>query len=630
MLRTVPLALRASAAALRAGAAALSLAAALALTAAGPASAAVPRDGWGLGIADDSYLTPGARLPDDFRALGPRTFRLQIHWNAACTPGRIESARDWIAQARDLGAEQIAVTFKENPAVDCGDPANCGRQPTEACYAARIGEVVRALAADVDVWGPANEPNLGDTWLPGTAGARLLARYWVAFGAVLRAWDPSAQAISPEFADRSDLGSLAPYVNAYKEAGGGFGNYAGYHAYWGVHAMSRVPTDELATLVPPEVPIWITEVGAFGVNPGRSIADSDREQARRVQWMLNAPDGLANHPRVARISYYHLQASQSPDLWDSALSNSDGTPRPSWLIWCAAAHGGDATGCHDGADAVARADDGALVVGRSSGGALLGAQGWTEAPFAATQLADVTGDGRADAIVAGEAGVLVRRSTGDSFGEPELWSAAAATGSLAATFADVTGDGRADAIAVDPAGIEVRRSTGEWLGPAERWSRSAFDAFAATHFADVSGDGRADAVTVEVGGVTAVRRSTGAGFGAAEYWAPFYGAPSTHFADVTGDGTADAIGPGAGGVILVRSSFGDGFGWNEPWTEPSSAKPLETHFVDVTGDSRADAVAITTEGAVIVRRSRGNHFTAPELWGGGYTGGALFGDVTRG
>jgi hypothetical protein len=50
----------------------------------------------------------------------------------------------------------------------------------------------------------------------------------------------------------------------------------------------------------------------------------------------------------------------------------------------------------------------------------------------------------------------------------------------------------------------------------------------------------------------------------------------------------------------------------------------------VTGDGRADAVAITSEGAVIVRRSRGTHFTAPELWAGGYTRGALFADVTRG
>src|SRR5918997_4793440 len=129
------------------------------LAAAAPASAAVTRDGWGLGLADDSYLTPGFPIPDDFRALGAKTFRLQIHWNAACTPGRIEAARDWIAQARALGAEEIAVTFKENPTVDCGDPASCGPQPTEACYAARIGEVIQALAPDVDVWGPANEPN---------------------------------------------------------------------------------------------------------------------------------------------------------------------------------------------------------------------------------------------------------------------------------------------------------------------------------------------------------------------------------------------------------------------------------------------------------------------------------------
>jgi len=48
---------------------------------------------------------------DQLRALGPKTFRLQIHWNAACTPGRIESARDWIAQAREArqGCEPVQV-----------------------------------------------------------------------------------------------------------------------------------------------------------------------------------------------------------------------------------------------------------------------------------------------------------------------------------------------------------------------------------------------------------------------------------------------------------------------------------------------------------------------------------------
>jgi FG-GAP-like repeat len=598
------------------------------LATAASASAAVPRDGWGLGIADDSYLTPGARLPDQFRALGPKTFRLQIHWNAACTPGRIESARDWIAQARDLGAEQIAVTFKKNAGVDCGDPVNCGRQPSEACYAARIGEVVRALASVVDVWGPANEPNLGDTWLPGTEGARKLARYWVAFAGVLAMFDPTAQAISPEFADRSDRGSLAPYVNAYKAAGGGFGSYVGYHAYWGVHAMSRAPTDELAALTPPEAPIWITEVGAFGVNPSRSIALSDTEQAIRVDWMLNAPDGLANHPRVGRISYYHLQASSDAVFWDSALSRADGTPRPSWLAWCSAAHGGNAAVCQDGADAVALGSDGAVTVGRSTGNRLLGAAGWTGAPFRATQLADVTGDGRADAIAASADGVLVARSTGTSFGAPEPWASGPARG--ARVFADVTGDGRADAVAVDPTGIVVRRSAGDRLGPEERWSQSVVDGFGTTRFADVTGDGLADAVGIELGGVTVVRRSTGVGLGPREYWVPFFGPVSTHLADVTGDGLADAIAAGAGGPILVQPSSGNGFGAAQVWTESPFAGTLQTQFADVTGDRRADAIAITTEGAMIVRRSRGTHFLAPELWAGGYTRGALFGDVTRG
>jgi hypothetical protein len=327
-------------------------AAALAATPPPAASAAVPRDGWGLGIADDSYLSPGTRIPDWFSVLGAKTFRLQVHWNAACTPGRVESARAWIAQARSLGAEEIAVTFKEHPGVDCGDPVNCGPQPTQACYGERIAEVIQALAGDVDVWGPANEPNLGDAWLPGTAGARRLAEYWATFVVRVAALDPDARMLSPEFADRPDLGSIAPYVEAYEEAGGGFGDYAGYHAYWGVHAKSRGPTDDFGGTIPDGVPIWITEVGAFGLNPARGVVSTEADQADRVDWLLNDPGGLANHDRVARLSYYHLQASADPTTWDSALARADGTPRASWSTWCAAAHGGDGSLCRVGADAV--------------------------------------------------------------------------------------------------------------------------------------------------------------------------------------------------------------------------------------------------------------------------------------
>ncbi len=40
-----------------------------------------------------------------------------------------------------------------------------------ATYGASIRQVIAQLASYVDVW-PANEPSVGDSWLPGEGGAR--------------------------------------------------------------------------------------------------------------------------------------------------------------------------------------------------------------------------------------------------------------------------------------------------------------------------------------------------------------------------------------------------------------------------------------------------------------------------
>jgi FG-GAP-like repeat len=128
-----------------------------------------------------------------------------------------------------------------------------------------------------------------------------------------------------------------------------------------------------------------------------------------------------------------------------------------------------------------------------------------------TYFADVDGDGKADAIVRNELAfglrvLIVRRSTGANFKLPnEEWAAGPDVGSRGTFFADVDGDGRADAIAVndnpDPAtygpGVLIRRSTGNSFGPIEDWGGFApYLELVGTYFADVDGDGQADAIAV--------------------------------------------------------------------------------------------------------------------------------------
>jgi hypothetical protein len=126
----------------------------------------------------------------------------------------------------------------------------------------------------------------------------------------------------------------------------------------------------------------------------------------------------------------------------------------------------------------------------------------------------------------------------------EDWTYGPYYGAVGTFFADVTGDGKADAIVVDGMNrITVRRSDGDWFLPNEDWGPGGYYGWWNRYFfADVSGDGRADAIIVTQYGVF-VRRSWGHTFTLLETWSqiPYLGHRGTDYADVTGDGRADAI-----------------------------------------------------------------------------------------
>jgi FG-GAP-like repeat len=86
------------------------------------------------------------------------------------------------------------------------------------------------------------------------------------------------------------------------------------------------------------------------------------------------------------------------------------------------------------------------------------------------------------------------------------WTGGPYYGSRGTFFADVTGDGKADAIAVNddtikPAAVWVRPSDGsQFLGlptvANQAWTEGAYYGSRGTFFADVTGDGKADAIAV--------------------------------------------------------------------------------------------------------------------------------------
>jgi len=250
---------------------------------------------------------------------------------------------------------------------------------------------------------------------------------------------------------------------------------------------------------------------------------------------------------------------------------------------------------------------------------------WSNGPYFGTDVsshqniyfADVDGDGKADAIVSNPTGIAVSLSDGTQFQRYDPWTREPFFGSVSNRinnyFADVTGDGKADAIVVNQSGITVRRSNGRRFEGNETWTREPFIGGLGNYFADVTGDGKADAIVVNTNGIT-VRPSDGERFLRNEQWTnePLYGNATLYFADVNGDGKADAIIVHSNG-ITVRLSDGRRFLPGRTWVRHAYYGAIATAFVDVDGDGKADAVVVNPD-EIAIRFSDGERFVDTESW----------------
>ena len=200
------------------------------------------------------------------------------------------------------------------------------------------------------------------------------------------------------------------------------------------------------------------------------------------------------------------------------------------------------------------------------------AHGWNNTSYTRT-LADVNGDGYDDAVGFGLDGVYVALSDGlGSFGSVSKWVTAfdQAHGwnnnDHVRTLADVNGDGNADAVGFGLDGVYVALSNGSnGFGSVSKWVTAFDQAHGWTNsahvrtLADVNGDGYADAVGFGMDGIY-VALSNSSGFDSATKWSS--GAfDSGHgwtvtdhtrlFADVNGDFRFDAVGFGLDGVYVA-------------------------------------------------------------------------------
>lgn len=240
-------------------------------------------------------------------------------------------------------------------------------------------------------------------------------------------------------------------------------------------------------------------------------------------------------------------------------------------------------------------------------------------------MADVTGDGKADAVAffGANGNWYVATSNGAMFNTYSLWRDGHGTNSDKQFLADVTGDGKADAVV-------FFKSTGSWYVAASNGNGfNSYSLWKSGHgvgstnqlVADVNGDGKADAVTFTgASGTWHAATSTGAGFNNPTQWRTGHGVGSTNqlLGDVTGDGKADAVVFFTGnGSWYVAASNGATFDGYSQWASNLGTGSVEQLLADAVGDSKLDAVVVRTDKKWSVGASGGSDFSAAgsvELW----------------
>jgi len=271
--------------------------------------------------------------------------------------------------------------------------------------------------------------------------------------------------------------------------------------------------------------------------------------------------------------------------------------------------------------------------------------GWASQDQYPRHVADVNGDGYADIVGFGTAGVLVSfGSAGGTFtgaavkladfGQASGW---ATDNGFHRELADVNGDGRADILGFGYAGtlVSLARADGTFgavttgianFGVNQGWANQ--NGFARTT-GDVNGDGKADLVGFGyAGALVALGNGDGtfkpvatavADFGVDQGWAndnSFHRA----LADVNGDGRADIVGFGYAGTLVALGkadgTFGPAqlvladFGVNQGWTSNDSSSRL---VADVNHDGKADIVGFGTAGTMIAFGKGDGTFTQASL-----------------
>jgi len=232
----------------------------------------------------------------------------------------------------------------------------------------------------------------------------------------------------------------------------------------------------------------------------------------------------------------------------------------------------------------------------------------------AVAVADVNGDGKADALVANYQTTTLSVLLGNGSGGFTLQAAMPRLGVSNPTslvVADVNGDGKIDALATDSNGGALSVLLGNGSGGFTYQTNSPATGGSIPYdvaVADVNGDGKVDALVANYGdGTLGVLLGTGTGSFTLQDNPPATGGAtsvptSVAIADVNGDGKPDALVANRGtstlGVLLGNGSGGFTLQATSPSTGPGS-RPTSVAVADFNGDGKPDALVTSTDAGTL-------------------------------
>lgn len=214
---------------------------------------------------------------------------------------------------------------------------------------------------------------------------------------------------------------------------------------------------------------------------------------------------------------------------------------------------------------------------------------------AALDVADITGDGKLDVVVASDKGVSVVAGDGaGGFAEAKMYSRDTSPPNL--YLGDFDGDGRLDiAMTIIPNSVTLLRGTGggTFADPVQIVTGTVDQG----KVLDFNGDGLKDLLFVTSAGLIVVPGSRDAGLVAISSQPIPYNPNSVASGDLNGDGVVDMVvpygdDPASSGVAVYFGNGAGGFG--SPTTYPAM-RPIFVAVRDFTHDGKPD-IAFVNEG----------------------------------